>query len=102
MSEDKVINLSTINLDERGMGKLISGQRSSMRYWNEKKRDGKEMHANDYETLGFVLGGKAHLTLGSETVELKKGDSYLVPSGVEHKYTIDSEFESVEAITEAA
>jgi quercetin dioxygenase-like cupin family protein len=83
---------------EMGQKYLASGKSVAMRLWeNEPPNDGKEMHTRDYETVGYVISGKAELHLEGQMVLLNKGDSYVVPKGASHKYKILESFTAVEA-----
>ena len=53
--------------------------------------------ARDYETVGYVISGSARLDLEGQTLNLKAGDSWLVPAGAMHQYTIIEPFTAVEA-----
>ena len=83
-----------------GMGQkyLVAGKRVSMRLWGLKP--GAELKAptrRDYETVGYVISGRARLDLEGQTLSLKAGDSWLVPTGAMHQYTIIEAFTAVEA-----
>jgi len=52
--------------------------------------------------VGYVLSGKAELTVEGQTVVLEAGDSWLVPAGAEHAYRILDEFTAVEATSPPA
>ncbi len=83
---------------EMGQKYLGSGKSLAMRLWeNEEPNDSKEMHTRDYETVGYVISGKAELHLEGQMVTLEKGDSYVVPKGASHKYKILESFTAVEA-----
>ncbi len=83
---------------EMGQKYLASGKSVAMRLWeNEQPNDDKEMHTRDYETVGYVISGKAELHLEGQMVLLNKGDSYVVPKGASHKYKILESFTAVEA-----
>lgn len=97
----EIINSSVATPSKDGERRLASGDRMQMRMWSEGPRGDKEVHASGYETVGYVLRGEALLTVGGKTTELKEGDSWCVPKGVEHKYTIKTEFEAIEAISPA-
>ena len=62
-----------------------------------RRRDDKPSASRPYETVGYVISGRAELTVGGETVTLELGDSWLVPAEAEHTYTILEEFTAVEA-----
>ena len=55
------------------------------------------MHKRPYETVGFVIKGKAKLHIGEQTAVLNKGDSWVVPRDAEHRYEILEPFTAVEA-----
>lgn len=81
-----------------GQKYLCSGKRLSMRLWQEVPRSDDEPEARrDYETVGFVIKGRAELRLEGQLVLLNPGDSWLVPEGARHAYRILEPFEAVEA-----
>ncbi|MDO4264077.1 MAG: cupin domain-containing protein [Deinococcus sp.] len=89
---------------EHGEHHLVQGEQSSMRLWhNEQPSDtaDKQPHANDYETLGYVISGRVELTVEGETLTLEAGDSYLVPSGKQHTYRVLETLNAVEVVTPA-
>jgi quercetin dioxygenase-like cupin family protein len=51
----------------------------------------------EYETVGYVISGRAELTVEGQTLRLEPGDSWLVPAGEEHSYRILETFTAVEA-----
>ncbi len=81
-----------------GQKYLASGVHVGMRLW-EGERPGKEQAATrrDYETVGYVIGGRAELHLEGQMVLLAPGDSYVVPKGASHSYRILEPFTAVEA-----
>lgn len=83
---------------EMGQKYLVAGKRVSMRLWiDEPGGKLKSPTARDYETIGYVISGSAKLDLGGQTLKLKAGDSWLVPAGAMHQYTIIDPFTAVEA-----
>ena len=56
----------------------------------------------DYETVGFVIDGKAELHLEGQMVLLERGDSWVVPKGARHSYKILETFTAVEATSPPA
>ncbi len=82
---------------------LAAGERSAMRMWrNEEPGEPKTASTRDYETVGFVLNGKAELHLDGDVVTLTTGDSYTVPAGISHTYKILETFSAIEATTPPA
>lgn len=51
----------------------------------------------EYETVGFVVKGRAELELEGQTIQLSPGESWLVPEGATHRYRILEPFEAIEA-----
>ena len=77
---------------------LASGKGVAMRMWVEEPADSRKQEtARDYETVGFVIEGRAELHLGEQKVLLEPGDSWLVPKGAPHRYRILERFTAVEA-----
>jgi len=77
---------------------LASGVSIAMRLW-EKQPAGerKAPRARDYETVGYVIAGRARLTIADQSVTLEPGNSWVVPRGAEHSYEILETFTAVEA-----
>ncbi len=77
---------------------LASGKSMAMRMWrDEQPADAKPMVRRDYETVGYVLSGRAELQIEGQTVTLEPGNSWVVPRGAEHTYRILETFSAVEA-----
>ena len=86
-----------------GQRYLASGEAVSMRMWeNEQPGEPKPEAAREYETVGYVLAGRAELHLEGEVVELSTGDSWTVPRGATHTYRILEPFTAVEATSPPA
>ncbi len=83
---------------EMGQKYLASGKALSMRLWeNEQPDDAKPESSRDYETVGYVISGRAELHLEGQMVLLEPGDSWTVPKGASHTYRILEAFTAVEA-----
>jgi quercetin dioxygenase-like cupin family protein len=76
---------------------LASGKKLSMRMWREEEPTEGAPRRRDYETVGFVISGRAELVTEGQTVRLEPGDSWVVPQGAEHSYRITETFTAVEA-----
>jgi|SRR6056297_468513 len=82
---------------------LASGNNIGLRIWkNEEPGADKDLHRSAYETVGYVLKGKAELHIEGEVTELREGDSYVVPENAEHTYKILETFSAVEATSPPA
>ncbi|MDF9800690.1 quercetin dioxygenase-like cupin family protein [Catalinimonas alkaloidigena] len=77
---------------------LASGKGVSMRMWEDESPNmNKPEVSRPYETVGYVLKGKAELHSEGQVVTLEAGDSYLVPKEAKHTYKILEPFSAVEA-----
>jgi quercetin dioxygenase-like cupin family protein len=86
-----------------GQTYLASGKRLAMRAWTEDtSRPDATQVARDYETVGYVLAGKAELHIEGQVVILEPGDSWVVPRGANHVYRILEPFTAIEATSPPA
>ena len=105
MGETTVTKIDSRHSPRGAMGQkyLASGKRLSMRLWeNEEPGEGKEAVARDYETVGYVIEGRAELHVAGQMVLLEPGNSWVVPRGAEHRYRILDRFTAVEATSPPA
>ncbi|MDF5729042.1 MAG: cupin domain-containing protein [Rhizonema sp. PD38] len=86
-----------------GQKYLASGKSLSMRLWeDEQPGEPKEPAAREYETVGYVISGRAELHLEGQIVLLETGNSWVVPKGASHTYKILESFTAVEATSPPA
>jgi quercetin dioxygenase-like cupin family protein len=86
-----------------GQKYLASGIHVSLRLWErEQPNVAKPTTSREYETVGFVIEGKAELQLEDQLVLLEKGDSWVVPKGAKHAYKVVETFTAVEATSPPA
>jgi quercetin dioxygenase-like cupin family protein len=86
-----------------GQTYLVSGVHLSMRLWEKHKRGERSPETTrDYETVGYVIKGRAELELEGQTILLEAGDSWLVPKGAKHSYKILEPLTAVEATSPPA
>src|SRR5689334_5255317 len=105
MADKSITKVSSAYAPKGAFGEeyLASGIRLSMRLWrNESPTEQKPETARNYETIGFVLGGKAELYLEGQRVLLEEGDSWVVPKGAKHRYKILEPFTAVEVTSPPA
>lgn len=105
MGDSSVQKVASENSPTGSMGQkyLASGVHVAMRLWeNEEPSDDKEYSTRDYETVGYVISGKAELHLEGQTVTLEKGSSWVVPKGASHTYKILETFTAIEATSPPA
>lgn len=76
---------------------LAAGEHIAMRKWeNEEPGEPKPVSRREYETIGYVLAGRAELHLGGKVTTLEPGSSWVVPHGAEHTYRILERFSAIE------
>jgi quercetin dioxygenase-like cupin family protein len=81
-----------------GQKYLAAGVHMSMRLWDEEPTGPpKAGTARAYETIGFVIRGRAELYLEGQMILLEPGDSWVVPKGARHSYKVLEPFTAVEA-----
>jgi len=106
MSSDTTVHkVSSEHSPHGAMGQkyLASGTRVAMRLWEKVAADeNKPETARDYETVGYVISGRAELHIEGQVVLLEPGDSWVVPSGATHTYVIRENFKAVEATSPPA
>ncbi len=85
-----------------GQKYLASGIHLAMRLWEEEPGEAKAESRRDYETVGYVIRGKAELRVEGQTVLLEAGDSWAVPRGALHTYRVLEPFTAVEATSPPA
>lgn len=92
---------------DMGQKYLACGKHVSMRLWEYEPAtngngNGKVESKRDYETVGYVLSGRAKLYCEGQTILLEPGNSWIVPAGASHKYEILEPFSAVEATSPPA
>jgi quercetin dioxygenase-like cupin family protein len=100
MSDKSVIKVQSKHSPRGAMGQkyLAVGVGLSMRLWeNEQPGESKPEAAREYETVGYVIAGRAELHIEGQMVLLEPGDSWVVPRGSRHTYKILEAFTAVEA-----
>ena len=105
MGDTSVQKVMSANSPRGKMGQkyLASGVYVAMRIWeNEEPGDDKEPAKRDYETVGYVIKGKAELHTEGQMLLLEKGDSWVVPKGASHTYKILETFTAIEATSPPA
>jgi quercetin dioxygenase-like cupin family protein len=97
------INEGSAPRGEMGQRYLASGESVSMRLWDgAEPGEPKPEAARPYETVGYVIGGRAELRMEGEVIPLAAGDSWTVPEGASHTYVILETFTAVEATSPPA
>jgi len=88
---------------EMGQKYLAMGKQVSLRLWeNEQPGEPKPPQAREYETVGYIISGKAELHLEGQVLLLEPGNSWVVPQGASHSYKILEPLTAVEATSPPA
>jgi mannose-6-phosphate isomerase-like protein (cupin superfamily) len=81
-----------------GQKYLAAGVHVALRLGEREQPDGPEpVAARDYETVGYLLAGRAELHIAGPKILLEPGDSWVVPKKSAHTYLILEPFTAVEA-----
>ncbi|HYE56964.1 MAG TPA: cupin domain-containing protein [Rhodothermales bacterium] len=93
----------TPRTDDLGARPLARGRRMAMRLWVEDESvNPKPPATHEYEIVGFVCEGTATVEANGHRIELDAGDSYCIPPGVTHMWTITSAFRAIEVTSPPA
>ncbi len=98
-TDTTVIKVDSANSPKGANGEkyLAAGKSVAMRMWeNEQPAAAKPASRREYETIGYVLKGRAELHLEGQMVLLQSGSSWVVPKGAEHTYKVLEAFSAVE------
>ena len=99
----KKIDSAHSPIGDMGQKYLASGKSLSMRLWEEQPPgEPKPETSREYETVGYVIDGRAELHLEGQVIALGPGDSWTVPEGARHTYRILEPFTAIEATSPPA
>lgn len=105
MSDTSVKKIDSTHSPKGKLGQkyLASGKSVSLRLWeDEQQSENKEPSSRDYETVGYVINGRAELHIEGQMILLEPGSSWVVPIGASHTYKILEPFTAVEATSPPA
>ena len=106
MSDTTVTKVDSRHSPHGSLGQkyLASGVHVAMRLWDEEPGEERQKAESrrEYETVGYVLAGRAELHLEGQMVLLEPGDSWVVPKGARHAYKVLEAFTAVEATSPPA
>jgi len=63
---------------------LVYGERTLMAEFILKKGSRLPRHTHPHEQTGYLVEGRIRLAIGAEETDVTPGDSWCIPSGVEH------------------
>ena len=98
MAPIEIIDAPHTRKSKFGERRLAKGKSLSMRMWDaEPAGIEKKPMRREYETVGYVISGRAEITIEGESAMLTPGTSWVVPKGAEHTYEILEDFTAIEA-----
>ncbi len=74
-------------LREGVFARAVIGERMTLAVVDLEPNSAVPEHKHENEQLGFVLSGSVIMRIGSDKKELQAGDTYTIPSNVEHEAT---------------
>ena len=63
---------------------LVYGEKTLMTEFRLQEGCAIPVHAHPHEQTGYLVQGRMQLTVGNAKYEVQSGDSWCIPSGVEH------------------
>jgi quercetin dioxygenase-like cupin family protein len=77
-------NLRPVVLADGVTARAVNGERMTMAVVDLEPNAVVAEHRHENEQLGFVIRGSITMRIGDEMLELHAGDTYTIPSNVEH------------------
>lgn len=98
MHDTTIIKVDSTHSPRGVMGErhLAISKSMGMRLWEKDPSEPKPERSREYETIGYVISGRAELHSEGQTVLLNPGDSWVVPKGASHSYRIVEHFKAIE------
>jgi mannose-6-phosphate isomerase-like protein (cupin superfamily) len=105
MADKSITKVNSAHAPKGSAGEkyLATGLHLSMRLWQkEMPSTDKPETLRDYETIGYVIEGKAELYIEGQRVLLEPGDSWVVPKTAKHRYKVLEPFTAIEVTSPPA
>ena len=78
---------------------LVYGKNTLMTEFLLRKHGKFPRHAHPHEQTGYLMKGHIRLSIGTEVYEVHPGDSWCIPSGVEHGAEIVKDSVAIEVFS---
>ncbi|HVO40364.1 MAG TPA: cupin domain-containing protein [Spirochaetia bacterium] len=78
---------------------LVYGSRTMMVEFLLARGSTLPFHSHPHEQIGYLVGGAMTLTIGGERHEVRPGDAWCIPGGVEHGAEAHEDTIAVEVFT---
>lgn len=101
--DDTSVTKDEASQGPQGQRYLAGGQTLSMRLWEAVAPGTPSVPVSRvYETVGYVIDGRAELVMDGQTIHLEPGSSWVVPRDAQHSYRFIEAFTAVEATSPPA
>ena len=84
MTFEALANMRPYVLGQGIVSRAVNGERMTMAVVDLEPNAVLPEHKHENEQIGFIIRGSMTLRVGDEVKELHPGDTYLIPSNVEH------------------
>jgi len=78
---------------------LVYGDSTLLTEFRMNRGSALPKHAHPYEQTGYLVSGHMRLTIGGETFDTRPGESWCIPSGVEHGAQILADTVAIEVFS---
>ncbi len=78
---------------------LVYGAKTLMVEFLLKKGSLLPRHSHPHEQTGYLVKGNIVLTIGAERCDVKPGDSWMIPGGVEHQADVIEDSVAIEVFS---
>lgn len=78
---------------------LVHGEKTLFAEFQMDKGSQLPRHSHPQEQTGYLVAGQIRLSIGDETFEVNPGDSWCIPSHVEHKAEILADSVAIEVFS---
>jgi quercetin dioxygenase-like cupin family protein len=86
-------------LDGIKLKTLVYGDKTLFTEFRLKRGSQLPKHAHPQEQTGYLVSGRIRFTIGAETFDVDPGDSWCVPSNIEHQAEILADSVAVEVFS---
>ncbi len=86
-------------IDKIEMKTLVHGEKTLLVEFRMKKGALLPRHSHPHEQTGYLVSGNIELTIGSETFNVKPGDSWCIAGNLEHNAVILEDTVAIEVFS---
>ncbi len=86
-------------LDKIKQKTLVYGDKTLMAEFKLEKGANLPQHSHPHEQTGYLVSGQMDITIDSVTHQVKSGDSWCIPGGVEHHAKVIEDSVAIEVFS---